>query len=311
MSHADFKPSFFATAEKASDGLDLTGRVGIVTGATSGIGVETARVLALRGMRVYLGCRNVAKAEKVIADLVGKKEALRGRLFPLKMDLLEFASVKAAADEFSGKENALHALVLNAGIMHTPLHRQSDGYESQLAADHLGHFALTHHLFPLLRKTEDSRVVAVASSLHAAAARDFPANLNFEPDSTYDKFKAYGNAKLSNVLFARELNRRFSKDVVAVSCHPGVIRTGLVASYPSMIRTLYAALPTIPYVLKTIPQGAATSVFCAVSPNAQPGSFHVDCAPTTPSKQGQSDELAAELWKKSLEMCKIATFGGE
>lgn len=256
-----------STAEEVSAGIDLTGRTAIVTGGYSGLGRETARVLAMRGARVIVPTRDMAKAEAALAGLAGIE------LRP--MDLMDPASIDAFAERALAEVPALHILINSAAVMANPLTRDARGYESQFSTNHLGHFQLAARLWPALARAGDARVVAVSSRGHHYASVDFE-DPNFDRRD-YEPRLAYGQAKTANALFALELDRRGQDHGVrAFSLHPGGIITPL-ARYmdPGLIRDWgfidAEGRPVIDPAndKKTVEQGAATSVWCAASPQLE------------------------------------------
>ncbi|MGW1208546.1 oxidoreductase [Streptomyces sp. NPDC002499] len=254
-----------STAEDVIKGIDLTGKVAIVTGGYSGIGLETARVLRGAGAEVVVPARDPERAAAALKDVPGVEVA--------HLDLLDPASVDAFAEKFLASGRPLHILVNSAGIMATPLTRDARGYEVQFATNHLGHFQLVARLWPALVAARGARVVSVSSRGFRFAGVDFD-DLNFE-HRPYEPFVAYGQSKTANALFAVELDRRGrAEGVRAFSVHPGtIIDTGLAKHISDdVIRAAGAVdeegrpVRDPARQLKTIEQGAATSVWCATSP---------------------------------------------
>lgn len=257
-----------STAEAVSEGVTLAGKTAVVTGGYSGIGVETARVLALRGARVIVPVRDLAKAASALSA-----EALGGlTVETLPMDLMDPASIEAFASRVLETTPALHILINSAGVMYPPLTRDAGGHEAQFSTNHLGHFRLTLKLWPALAAAGGARVVAVSSRGHRFAPVDFD-----DPDferRPYDPHAAYGQSKTANALFALELDRRaVAHGVRAFSVHPGGIITPLAKHMdPAVIRDMgYMDAEGRPIIdpaadKKTVAQGAATSVWCATSP---------------------------------------------
>jgi NAD(P)-dependent dehydrogenase (short-subunit alcohol dehydrogenase family) len=268
------------TGTEALAGADLSGKVAIVTGGYSGIGVETTRVLSEAGATVVVPVRTMEKAR---ANLEGIP---RVELQPL--DLHDPASIDAFADGFLSSGRPLHMLVNSAGIMAPPLSRDARGYESQFSANHLGHFQLTLKLWPALKRAEGARVVAVSSRGHRRSGVDFD-DPNFERRD-YEKWQAYGQSKTANALFAMEVDRRGeSEGIRAFSLHPGAIITDLARHMTEddikafgIVRAADGSLvigSDSPWRFKTVPQGAATSVWCATSPrlDGKGGVYCEDC----------------------------------
>lgn len=291
------------TAEDVARDAELAGRVAIVTGSNSGIGKETARMLAMHGARVILGCRDLARAEEAAADIRSQIQSFpgHGAVEVMKLDLASLDSVKAFVQEFLAKSVPLHLLINNAGLMSPPtLMRTADGFEAQIGTNHLGHFYLTKLLErKLISSGPDVRVICVASEGHVMGHIEWD-NLNYEVPGTYSPWRSYGTSKLANILFAAELNRRLqSAGVTAVSLHPGAIATDLMRYVPWHVKL--AALLSAP-AMKSVPQGAATSVFCAVVPRAelQGGCYYKDCAVHVPANaEARDPDLARRLWEWS------------
>ena len=252
-----------STAAHVVQGIDLTGRVAIVTGGYSGIGLVTARTLASAGAEVIVPARNQAKASESL------KPYPELRLESL--DLMEPASVDRFADQFLASGRALHILINNAGVMAPPLARNSLGYESQFATNHLGHFQLAMRLWPALQRANGARVVAVSSRGHTLGGVDFD-DWNFDRRE-YDPWIAYAQSKTANALFAVQLDRLgIGNDVRAFAVHPGGVITDLVRHMKTedLQATGFVDERGEPIIdpeknMKTPEQGAATSVWCATS----------------------------------------------
>jgi NAD(P)-dependent dehydrogenase (short-subunit alcohol dehydrogenase family) len=254
-----------STALEVVEGIDLTGRQAVVTGASSGIGVETARALASAGARVTLAVRDPAAGHRVAADVA----STTGRPEPdvVRLDLADLASVDAVAAAWDGP---LHVLVANAGVMDTPRGTTAQGWETQFGTNHLGHFALATGLHEALAGAGDARVVVVSSSGHAASPVVFD-DLFFER-RPYAPGLAYGQSKTANALFAVEATRRWAGDgITANALMPGGIWTPLQRHWSAEQRAAAEAQARQAeaaglFHLKTPEQGAATSVFLATSP---------------------------------------------
>ncbi|MGZ4487700.1 MAG: oxidoreductase [Nocardioides sp.] len=286
---------------KPTDLPDLTGRTAVVTGANSGIGVHTARELAAHGATVVLACRNVEAGRDAAATMPGttRVEAL---------DLASQASVRAFAERWDGP---LDLLVNNAGVMTPPRYRETeDGFELQYGTNHLGHVALTARLLPALLAAPAPRVVTVSSIAHHGGNRSV---LEGNPEATYKPEPAYGNSKLANVLFARELHRRATaagSHLTSTAAHPGISATELVADPNGMgaNRLVRLAAPYVmPIIFQSAAAGANPTLYAATE--AAPGSYtgpqwlretRGPVGPARLSKHAQDDALAAELWDKSL-----------
>ncbi len=252
-----------STADEVLAGIDLTGKTAIVTGGYSGIGTETSRALRAAGARVIVPARDLAKARKVL-------EGIDVEIEP--MDLADPASIDAFAERFLARGEPLHILVNSAGVMAMPLTREARGYEMQFATNHLGHFQLTARLWPALRGAGGARVVSVSSRGHRFAGVDFD-DPSFE-HRAYDPWVAYGQSKTANVLFALGVDKRGEADGIrAFALHPGAIMTDLVRHISQDELRAFGAIdeegrPVVDLErgFKSVPQGAATSVWCAASP---------------------------------------------
>lgn len=285
-------------------GVDLKGRRALITGAASGIGIETAKALASAGAEVVLAVRNVDAGQKVAGELV-KATGNKG-ISVMRLDLADQKSVRSLVVSWQGP---LHILVNNAGVMASPEARTAEGWESQFATNHLGHFSLALGLYPAL-KQEGARVVSLSSSGHHLSPVVFEdIHYTIRP---YDPWGAYGQAKSANALFAVEAARRWASDgIFANAVMPGAIKTNL-QRYSGELKSPEA-------YWKTAGQGAATSVLAAASPllDGVSGRYFADCneaEPITRSSGNRFDEmslvaawatdplLAERLWDVSLAM---------
>ncbi len=265
-----------STAAEVLQGVDLTGLRAIVTGASSGIGVETARALAVAGAEITLAVRNTT-AGAGVADWIEKGNG-RARPHVARLDLADQASVHEFVDEWQGP---LHLLINNAGLVTSGLERTSQGWELQFATNHLGHFALTSGLHRALAagaaERDGARIVSVSSTAHMRAGIDF-ADIHFR-DRDYDPQIAYAQSKTANSLFAVEATRRWAAEgIVANTVSPGGVATGLQRNFTVAQReSLDAAEAAGVFAYKTIEQGAATSIVAAVAPEfAHTGGHYLD-----------------------------------
>lgn len=267
------------TTDEIVQGMDLSGRRVLITGASGGLGAETARALASAGARVTLAARDEAKAEAVAETIRGGGKDRQVDVTELELTSLE--SVRECAKRFLAENEGLDILVNNAGIMGCEFQRTSRGWELQLATNHIGHFLLTCLLAPALRAAAPARVVNLSSAGHRLAGMDFE-DPHFE-NRDYDKWVAYGQSKTANILFSVELDRRLAASGVrAIAVHPGMIMTEL-ARYltPEDIQDLMsrAAPESGAPSFKSVEQGAATSTWAAVSEEleARGGFYCEDC----------------------------------
>ncbi len=307
--HSGYGPA--TTAREAIGDKRLDGKVAIVTGGYVGIGLETTRVLAAAGVTVIVPARSPEKARAALASI--------DRVELETMDLADAASVDAFAGRFMSSGRPLHLLVNNAGIMAIPFAKNARGFELQFATNHLGHFQLTARVWPALVKARGARVVALTSRGHMRASVDLD-DPSFER-RPYDKWKAYGQSKSANALFALELDARGEKHGVrAFSVHPGAVETELARNVPE--EELSALLAQFPQGLKKPEAGAATSVWCATS-SALDGMGGVYCEDVDIAEPVPADskalngarpwildrDLAARLWTKSETWTGVRTEG--
>jgi NAD(P)-dependent dehydrogenase (short-subunit alcohol dehydrogenase family) len=268
-----------STTDEVLAGIDLQGRRFLVTGASGGLGLETSRALAAKGAIVVMAARDQVKNETAAAGI--RAAHPDAKLESLILDLGSLKSVRAAAAEFMSRNVALHGLILNAGIMATPLGHTVDGFEQQFGVDHLGHFLLARDLLPRLVESAPARVVVLSSAGHRMGDVDFD-DVNFERRD-YEPFLAYGAAKTCNVLHAVEIDKRYrDKGVRAFAVHPGVIHTELSRYMTEeTLTSLITRLSERPTAMawKSPEQGAATSVWAATSPllEGRGGEYCEDC----------------------------------
>lgn len=285
---------YASTAEEVTADLDLTGKTYLVTGCNSGLGKETTRVLALRGARIVGAARTEAKAAAALHEAGAGGTAVA-------CELSEPSSVRDAVERVAGLGHALDAIIANAGIMALPRLEQKQGYELQFLTNHIGHFILVTGL--LDRLAPDGRVVMLSSAAHERAPREGIQLDNLSGEKGYTPWGAYGQSKLANLLFARQLAKRLAgSDRVANAVHPGVIATNLGRHMPAVARLGFALAG--PLGLKSIPQGAATQCYLAAHPNGATvsGEYWADCNVSRSSRQGEDDALAERLWEVSEEI---------
>lgn len=294
LNHPRFGSS--STCDDVVSGLDLSDRTMLVTGANSGIGFATARSIASAGAHVIVACRRKASAEETAGKIIAAHA--NANVTPLELDLASFASIRRAAQAVPAQK--LNALICNAGLYTTTFQATEDGLEQCVGVSHFGHFLLTGLLMDKLRAAAPARVVMVSSESHR-----MPPTLNFERfplrADNYRGLTAYGQAKLCNVLFANELTRRFKQHgVTANSLHPG----SLIGT--SIFRNSWSAKVLAAVVrpfTKTIDQGAATTVYCAVDPRVEGigGLYYNDCKERRMSRGASDEQVAKRLWDLSVE----------
>lgn len=312
-----------STTDEVLSGVNLHGKRILVTGVSAGLGVETARSLAAHGADVVGAARDLRKAETATTQ-VRRDAAANGGSFELvALNLASLKSVRECADELLDGGQFLDAVIANAGVMATPFGHTADGFEMQFGTNHLGHFVLVNRIAPLLRK--GSRLINLSSAGHRYSNVDLD-DPNFDR-TAYEPFVSYGRSKTANILFAVAFDRRHrGRGVCAAAVHPGVIETEL-ARYvdPARLQALIdqiakerAAQGKGPFQLKTVPQGAATSVWAAVVASAEEigGQYCENChvgevVPDSVPINGGSEGVrgyaldpnnAEALWKKSEEM---------
>jgi NAD(P)-dependent dehydrogenase (short-subunit alcohol dehydrogenase family) len=258
-----------STTDEVLEGKNLKGMRVLVTGASAGLGVETARALARHGARVVGAARDLAKAERATTQVRVDAEAGGGSFELVELDLASLASVRACADALISRNEPFDLVIANAGVMATPFGHTADGFETQFGTNHLGHFLLVNRISPLLKP--GARLVSLSSSGHRFGDVDLD-DPNFER-TPYEPFVGYGRSKTANILFAVEFDRRHrSRGIRAAAVHPGGILTELgrhldPSWIPGMIDQInkdLAAEGKPPFQFKTIPQGAATSVWAGV-----------------------------------------------
>jgi protochlorophyllide reductase len=274
---------------------DLIGQIALVTGANSGLGLESARALLANGATVVLACRSLAKAEQARQELVaaGSAGSPDDRIELLELDLADLQSVARAADQVAARHSRLDVLLNNAGVMAPPRTLTRQGFELQFGVNHLGHFALTQRLLPLLLASASPRVVQVTSGAQYFGQLDFE---DLQGERRYDRWKAYGQSKLANVVFAQELQRRYPQ-LRSAAAHPGLARTNL---QPTSVAANGSQLERLAYrfmgpLFQSAAQGALPQLFAATAPEAEPGGHY-----------GPSELGGIKGWPKAVPMAKAA-----
>jgi NAD(P)-dependent dehydrogenase (short-subunit alcohol dehydrogenase family) len=290
---------------------DQAGRTAIVTGANSGLGLVTARELARAGAEVVLACRDVGKGEAA-ADSI-RAEIPGAAIEVAELDLADLASVRAFAERFAASHGGLDLLINNAGLMAPPRRETVDGFESQLGTNHLGHFALTGLLLGRMQGREDARVVTVSSTAHKFGRISFG---NLQGKRRYFRWSAYGQSKLANILFARELDRRLraaGSNVKSVAAHPGYAATNLQSAAPPALDRLAMTVANH-LVAQSAEMGALPQLYAATRPFLDGGLF---VGPdgfeeqrgypklVNPVGRGRDEKTAARLWTVSEELTGV------
>jgi WW domain-containing oxidoreductase len=280
-----------STAEDVTAGLALAGKTVLLTGCNSGVGHETLRVLALRGARVVGTARSLAKAQEACSGVTGDT-------VPLACDLSDPGSVRRCVQAVKDAGIELDALICNAGVMAVAKLELVHGYERQFFTNHIGHFMLVTGLLDQLK--EQARVVMLSSSAHRQAPKAGIELDNLDGAKHYSPWGAYGQSKLANLLFAKQLARRFSGNGrTANAVHPGVIRTNLQRHMNPLLAASMALAG--PFVLKTVAEGAATQTYVAIHPGlvGVSGEYFANCNVASPRADANDAELAARLWDTS------------
>jgi len=269
---------------------DQSGRVALVTGANSGLGLASARALVAKGATVVLACRSLAKAEQARAELQAERPA---RIEVLELDLADLHSVVRASAELAARYERIDLLLNNAGVMAPPRTLTAQGFELQFGVNHLGHYALTRLVLPLLRASTSPRVVQVTSGAQYFGQIDVD---DLQGERRYDRWKAYGQSKLANVVFAQELQRR-EPQLLSAAAHPGLARTNL---QPTSVAANGSRLERVAYKLmgplfQSAAQGALPQLFALTAPQAQPGGHY-----------GPSELGGIKGWPKAVPMAAAA-----
>ncbi|MHC0431277.1 oxidoreductase [Streptomyces sp. O3] len=293
---------------------DQTGRTAVITGASSGLGLATATALARRGAHVVLAVRDMDKAAAAAARI--KAAAPTADLAVQRLDLSSLASVREAAAELRARFSAIDLLVNNAGVMWTPQHRTADGFELQLAVNHLGHFALTGLLLDLLRAAPGARVVTISSYVHRLGRIDFD-DLNSERG--YSRYRAYNQSKLANLLFAQELQHRLTEtgaDTLSVAAHPGIAATDLARNFPAAFHKAAPVLAPVlvPLFVQSADMGMLPGLRAATDPAVRGGEFYGPLGLTEtrghpgtvrPGRPARDPRVRRRLWQESERLTGV------
>jgi NAD(P)-dependent dehydrogenase (short-subunit alcohol dehydrogenase family) len=284
---------------------DQGGRTAVVTGANSGLGLETARQLARKGARVVMACRNLEKGEAARRDVEGAELE--------QLDLASLESVRAFAERFRASHDGLDLLINNAGVMAPPRQRTADGFELQFGTNHLGHFALTGLLIGAMEGREDGRVVTLSSQAHRTGRIAFD---NLGGDRHYFRWRAYGQSKLANLIFALELERRLSaagSTIKSMAAHPGYAATNLQFAAPPLADRLFMKVGNVLFA-QSDEMGALPPLYAATEPGLPGGTYAGPDGlgergghpkPVAPSGAARNEEVAKRLWDVSEQMTGV------
>lgn len=247
----------------------MTGKTAIITGANSGLGLETAKNFAGSGAQVILAVRDIEKGKTAQQEIT--EEFPQAKLEVMQLDLSDLASVRTFAEGIISRFDSLDLLINNAGVMTPPYAKTKDGFELQFGSNHIGHFALTGLLLPLLIRTENSRVVTLSSLAHRKAAIDFE---NLDGTDGYKGMKFYGQSKLANLMFATELDKRLKQhglSTLSLACHPGISATNLFKLGGREMPRIFSGLMN--RYLQPASMGALPTVYAATEPGITGGEY--------------------------------------
>lgn len=268
----------------------------LITGCNSGLGFETAQVLAGRGAHVIGAARTLQKAQRAAGQI-------KGEITPVACELSDLDSVAACADEIQSLNQPLDVVICNAGIMALPELQQKYGLEMQFLTNHLGHFVLVNRLLERVKQAPQGRIVMVSSLAHYTSVAGGINFDNLSGNKHYNPFMFYGQSKLANLLMSNELARKLeSSNATSNAIHPGIIMTPLARNIGSL-RTTLASLVSWP-VTRSVQQGAATQSYVATAPSLEgvSGRYFVDCNPARMSAHAQDPALAQRLWAVSEDL---------
>lgn len=315
MTHDHPTPGAKPTAMSVVEGINLTNKTSVITGATSGLGRETARALAAAGSYVIIAARDTSRLAKTTMWITERVPT--ARISAVTLDLTSLAQVRVAAEHIRALAPAIDILINNAGVMFTPFGRTTDGFEIQMGTNHLGHFALTQWLTPHLVAAEGARVVNLSSDAHRLSDIDL-SDIHWKR-ARYDKFRAYSASKTANILHAVELDRRLSSSGVrGYAVHPGSVATKLarhmtaddLVAINRITAQTHSAVTTSDEFSREVviaEVGAATQVWAATSPElADRGGIYLsDCHVTDAAPYASDVQRAKRLWPLSASACAV------
>jgi NAD(P)-dependent dehydrogenase (short-subunit alcohol dehydrogenase family) len=282
-----------------SDVQDMSGKVCLITGATQGIGRAAAMEIARRGPTVVLVGRDEARLAEVVKEI--KDKTNNQKIESLVADLSSQKSIRELAAQFLARHDRLHILVNNAGGVFTERKLTVDGFETTFAVDHLAYFLLTELLLPVIKSSAPARIVNVASAAHLRGHIDFD---DLQGERNFSGFRAYGQAKLANILFTFELARRLAGTGVTANClHPGVVSTGFGKNNSGWLKT---AVQLFGFLLLSPEQGARTTVYLATSSEVEgtTGKYFAKCKEARSNRESKDPEVARRLWEVSEQMTR-------
>jgi len=291
---------------------DQSGRTAVVTGANSGLGLETARELARHGAAVVLACRDTAKGDQAVQEITRSVPAAELEVAPL--DLASLESVREFAETLADRGTEIDLLINNAGVMASPRRLTSDGFELQLGTNMLGHFALTGRLLERMQGREDARVVTLSSNAHKMGRINFD---DLQSERRYNRWAAYGQSKLADLMFALELDRRLrasGSEVKSVAAHPGYAATNLQSAAAPAIDRWGMALTNL-IMAQSAEKGALPSLYAATEPGLEGGSyigpdgigeFRGHPKVVSPTRAARDPEAASRLWRAAEDLTGVS-----
>lgn len=296
-----------STAEEVTRGIEAYGLTAIITGPTSGIGLETARILALRGVHVVMAVRNTTAGHKIKQDIIN--EIPKAKIDVMELDVASLKSVNKFVAAYKSTGFPINILIANAGVMAPPFTLTEDNIELQFATNYIGHFHLTNGLLDIMKNTAEKsgiqgRIVILSSELHKMSYKEGVRFDKINDEKSYTPLLAYGQSKLANALHAKELSRRLKEEGVNItvnSLHPGVIATNL-ARHTAWMRLIFGYIVRL--MLKNVEQGASTTCYLALNPGAKgiSGEYWADNNISTPSGFVNDPEFVKKFWDFSVEL---------
>ncbi|KAI3727634.1 hypothetical protein L6452_16252 [Arctium lappa] len=296
-----------STAEQVTRGIEAYGLTAIITGPTSGIGLETARILALRGVHVVMAVRNTTAGHKIKQEIVN--EIPKAKIDVMELDVASLKSVNKFVAEYKSTGFPINILIANAGVMAPPFTLTEDNIELQFATNHIGHFHLINGLLDTMKNTAqksgiEGRIVILSSELHKMSYKEGVRFDQINDEKSYNPLLAYGQSKLANALHAKELSRRLKEEGVNItvnSLHPGVIATNL-ARHTAWMRVIFGYIVRL--MLKNVEQGASTTCYLALNPGVKgiSGEYWADNNISSPSGFVNDPEFVKKFWDFSVDL---------
>lgn len=288
--------SFLSTAEEVTEGIDLSGKTVLITGVNSGLGYETMRVLSKRGATIIGAARTLEKAQQACDSIDGPATAVA-------CELSELDSVAKCAESVKALNQPIDVLICNAGIMALPDLEQKDGIELQFMTNHVGHFLLVNKMIDAL--APEARVVILSSGAHFYAPKEGIMFDNLSGERDYNGMRFYGQSKLANILFAKELTKRFSdKGITANALHPGIIQTNLGRHMKGLLAMMMGVVLATEF--KDVGQGAATTCYVATSSQLDgvSGNYYDNSNVAETLAHAEDAAMAEKLWEVSEDLVK-------